>query len=200
MFRNIENTPQLTTKRLILRKFTYDDLEHFYEIFSQDEVNQFLPWYSLTSLEDSKSFFETKFNSVYDDEVGYRYAICLKEDNKPIGYTKVSIDETYDFGYGIRKEFWGKGIATEAGKALLERVKGNGIEYVTAKYDTRNPNSEKVMSKLGLSYKYSFQELWQPKNVLVTFRMHQMNFTKTPDFVYQGYWDKSTVRYVEENL
>ncbi len=200
MIKKIENTPQLTTERLILRKFTYDDLEHFYEIFSEDEVNEFLPWYSLKSLDEAKLFYETKFKSVYDDEVGYRYAICLKEGNLPIGYTKVTMDETYDFGYAIRKEHWAKGIATEAGRALLDRVKENGIEYVTAKYDVRNPNSEKVMSKLGLRYKYSYQELWQPRNILVTYRMHQLNFTKDPDFVYQGYWDKSTVRYIEENL
>ncbi len=37
------NTPTLKSKRLILRKFNENDLEAFYYIFSNKEVNQFLP-------------------------------------------------------------------------------------------------------------------------------------------------------------
>ncbi len=37
------NTPTLKSKRLILRKFNENDLEAFYDIFSNKEVNQFLP-------------------------------------------------------------------------------------------------------------------------------------------------------------
>lgn len=37
------NTPTLNTRRLILRKFNENDLEAFYDIFSDKEVNQFLP-------------------------------------------------------------------------------------------------------------------------------------------------------------
>ena len=37
------NTPTLNTQRLILIKFNENDLEAFYDIFSDKEVNQFLP-------------------------------------------------------------------------------------------------------------------------------------------------------------
>ena len=37
------NTPTLNTQRLILRKFNGNDLEAFCDIFSDKEVNQFLP-------------------------------------------------------------------------------------------------------------------------------------------------------------
>lgn len=37
------NTPTLNTQRLILRKFNENDLGAFYDIFSDKEVNQFLP-------------------------------------------------------------------------------------------------------------------------------------------------------------
>lgn len=36
-------TPILNTCRLILRKFNENDLEAFYDIFSDKEVTQFLP-------------------------------------------------------------------------------------------------------------------------------------------------------------
>lgn len=43
------NTPALTTERLILRKFTKNDIEAVYKIYSDEEVNKFLPWFTLTS-------------------------------------------------------------------------------------------------------------------------------------------------------
>lgn len=37
------NTPILKTERLILRQFTENDLEALYKIYSDNEVNKFLP-------------------------------------------------------------------------------------------------------------------------------------------------------------
>lgn len=44
----------------------------------------------------------------------------MKDDNLPIGYINVRIDDSYELGYGLRKEFWHKGIVTEAGKARYD--------------------------------------------------------------------------------
>lgn len=41
------NTPTLETERLILRKFTEDDLQALYAIYSEEEANRFLPWFPL---------------------------------------------------------------------------------------------------------------------------------------------------------
>lgn len=107
---------------------------------------------------------------------GYAYAICLKEDNFPIGYIKVDMEEHHDFGYGLRKEFWHKGIVTEAGKAVVEQVKKDGLPYITATHDKNNPRSGNIMKKVGMKYCYSYEEQWQPKDISVIFRMYQLNF------------------------
>lgn len=46
------NTPILKTERLILRKFTEDDLEALFLILKDEEVNKFLPWYPMKKLEE----------------------------------------------------------------------------------------------------------------------------------------------------
>lgn len=74
----------------------------------------------------------------------YSFAICLK-DNCPIRYIKVDTDDNHDFGYVLRKEFWHKGTVTEAGKTLIERLKQEGIPYITATHDRNNPRSGGVM-------------------------------------------------------
>ena len=169
------NTPRLETDRLILRKFTEDDLEALYYIHSDEEVNRFLPWFPLRNMEDARAFYEERFVSRYREERAYGYAVCLKENDYPVGYVNVSMDDSYDFGYGLRREFWHRGIITEAGKAVIEQLRRDGIPYITATHDVNNPRSGSVMKRLGMKYRYSYEEQWQPKNIQVIFRMYQLN-------------------------
>ena len=191
------NTPELETERLRLRKFTENDLSALYAIFSDQEVNTYLPWYPLASLADTQSFFEKHFLSVYAKPKGYAYAICLKSDDIPIGYVCVSTREGHDLGYGLRKEFWRRGIVTEAVRAVIQQVKEEGLSYITATHDVNNPHSGRVMQAVGMRYQYSYEEMWQPKNILVTFRMYQLNLDGNENRVYRGYWDQYPKHFVE---
>ena len=121
------NTPTLETGRLILRKFTERDLEWLFLILHDKEVNQFLPWYPIDSIEEAKKFYEERYASKYVQPQAYAYAICLKTDDHPIGYIKVDMEEHHDFGYGLRREFWHQGLVTEAGKAVIAQVKKDGL-------------------------------------------------------------------------
>ena len=192
------NTPILKTEWLILRKFTENDIEALYLILKDEEVNKFLPWYPVKSLEEVKKFYKERFASKYIEPQGYAYAICLKSDNFPIGYIKVDMEEHHDFGYGLRKEFWHQGIVSEAGKAVVEQVKKDGLPYITATHDRNNPRSGSVMKKVGMRYCYSYEELWQPKGFLVTFRMYQLNLDSNSDFVYKRYWNMYENHFIEE--
>ncbi|MBU9726181.1 GNAT family N-acetyltransferase [Diplocloster modestus] len=194
------NTPTLKTERLVLRKFTENDLEAMYIIYSDEEINKFLPWFPLRTMEDTKTFYDKQFADRYTQECGYNYAICLKKDNYPIGYVNVETNDSYDFGYGLRKEFWHKRIVTEAGKAVIKQLRNDGIPYITATHDVNNPRSGGVMRQLGMKYQYSYEEQWQPKNFLVTFRMYQLNLDGNDSRIYKKYWDNSFVHYREANI
>lgn len=194
------NTPELETKRLLLRKFTEEDMEALYQIYSDEEVNRFLPWLPLKDMAEARSFFEARYIEKYKQMRAYAYAICLKKDNDPIGYINVDMEEHHDFGYGLRKEFWHRGIATEAGKAVIAQVKKDGIPYITATHDRNNPRSGGVMKNVGMKYQYSYEEQWKPKDILVTFRMYQLNLDGNKERVYKKYWDRSAVHFVETDL
>ena len=191
------NTPELETERLRLRKFTEQDISAIYAIFSDKEVNTYLPWYPLTSVAEAKTFYEENFVSVYAKPQGYAYAICLKSDGIPIGYIHVSPGESHDLGYGLRREFWHCGIAAEAARAVIHQVKEDGFPYVTATHDVNNPRSGHVMQAVGMRYQYSYEEMWQPKNFLVTFRMYQLNLDGNDGRVYRKYWDSYDNQFVE---
>ena len=193
------NTPRLETERLVLRRFTEEDLDAIYRIFSDVEVNTFLPWFPLKSAEDAKAFYETRFAARYALGSAYSYAVCLK-GGEPIGYVNVGAEDAFDLGYGLRREFWGRGIITEAGRAVIERLKKDGIPYITATHDVKNPRSGGVMRRLGMKYRYSYEERWQPKDLTVTFRMYQLNLDGNRDRVYRGYWDASDIHFVEKDV
>ena len=127
----------------------------------------------------------------YRQPYGYKYAICLKNDNIPIGYVNIDINEPHDLGYGLLKAFWRNGIVTEAANAVIHQAKKDGIPYITATHDIKNPRSGNVMKRLGMLYQYSYEEQWQPKNILTTFCMYQLNFDGQDKRVYKGYLDQS---------
>lgn len=192
------NTPTLETERLLLRKFTRNDLEALYLIYSDEEVNRFLPWFPFKTMEDAGRFYEETLQDYYRLPQAYRYAVCLRKENIPIGYVNVATDDAHDFGYALAKKFWHKGIITEAGKAVIAQLKKDHIPYITATHDVNNPRSGEVMKRLGMQYQYSYEEQWQPKDFLVTFRMYQLNLDGNAARVYRKYWEQSAVHYVEQ--
>ncbi|SJZ69602.1 GNAT family N-acetyltransferase [Anaerorhabdus furcosa] len=183
------NTPTIETKRCILRKFTLDDVDDFYELMSNERVNKYIPLLPFKSKDEAKEFLIKSHIEKYNNVSSYRYAVCVKDINKVIGYVGLSQSECNDFGYAIHEDYWHQGYASEVCEAVLKQLKQDGIEYITATHDVNNPNSGKVMKKLGMQYKYSYHEIWQPKNFMVTFRMYQLNFIDN-DFTYMGYWNK----------
>lgn len=56
------------------------------------------------------------------------------------------------------------------------------------------------MKRLGMKYQYSYEEQWQPKNILVVFRMYQLNLDGNDNRVYKEYWNHSAVHYIEADL
>lgn len=124
--------------------------------------------------------------------------MCLSKDNVPIGYVNVSLDESYDLGYGLLPQFRGIGIMSEAVKAGICRIREDGLPYVTATHDVNNPRSGEVMKRAGMTYRYSYREFWKPKNFWVTFRMYQLNFDGDDTFLYSGYIGRNGNFFIED--
>lgn len=164
------------------------------------EVNAFLPILPIDTPDKAKTHLETNYFKKYEQGKNLHFAVCLKTNNIPIGFMNVAEDDSHDLGYGLSRSFWNRGFITEAGRKLIEYLRGTNIPYITATHDIKNPGSGKVMQKLGLSYRYTYHEQWQPKDILVNFRMYQLDFDGRHAPTYMRYWNTYPVHYVEENL
>ena len=165
---------EIVTKRLLLRKLQKEDSGFFHKLLSDQEVNRFLPWFPVRSMGETEQFLKERYLTVYEKGEGYAYVICLKETGTPVGYVNISGEESHDLGYGLARQYWN--------------------------HDRENIPSGKVMRKLGMSYQYSYEEQWQPKNYKVIFRLYQLNFTMPKEWRYDRYWKESQIHFVEEEL
>ena len=82
------------------------------------------------------------------------FAITLAADGSFIGIIGLAISPQHsraELGYWIGKPFWGKGYATEAGRAILQYgFEELGLRRIHAGYFSNNPASGRVQQKLGM--------------------------------------------------
>ena len=152
-----KGTKRIETERLILRPFTAQDGPFMFKNWCSDpDVNRFLTWPVHASVEVSNrlaALWEEKANK---PDV-YQWAIVYKEIGEPIGSLAVvrCWEETSrcELGYCIGKAWWGKGIMTEAVKAVVSYlIQDVGFNRVGACHDVNNPASGKVMRKSGMTF------------------------------------------------
>ena len=150
-------TMELNTERLILRRFSINDAENMIKNWANDDdVTKYLTWPTHNSIEVTKYVLKDWIKN-YENNDFYNWAIILKEINEPIGSIG-AVEKNDDIkmvhiGYCIGKNWWNKGIVSEALNELIkyffEKV---GVNRIEARYDPNNLNSGKVMSKCGMKY------------------------------------------------
>lgn len=134
----------LETNRLILRRYSDDDLDDLFEYLSDDAVVKFEP-YRAMNLE------ETKENLKWRIETDEMIAVELKEKHKMIGniYLGKRDFNSLEIGYVFNRAFWGKGYAKESCEAIVKYSFQKGIHRIFAECDPENVNSWKLLESLG---------------------------------------------------
>ena len=146
----------LNTERLVLRPWEEADAEECFKYAVDPEIGSPCGWPAHTSVEDSRNVIKNVLNGPEC------YAICLKENGKPIGSIELMLheksiktqgDNECELGYWLGKPYWGKGIIPEAAKELLRRAfEDLGKEKVWCGYYEGNEKSKRVQEKLGFTY------------------------------------------------
>jgi RimJ/RimL family protein N-acetyltransferase len=81
-------------------------------------------------------------------------AYAITEDGELRGVITMNFDARSrcgDLGYWIGQPFWGRGLATEAVRAILDfGFRELGLNRVQASHLSRNPSSGRVMKKAGM--------------------------------------------------
>jgi RimJ/RimL family protein N-acetyltransferase len=147
--------PEIETSRLYLRQFSMADLNDLSAIRSDPEVMRFIGTGQPHSVDQVKESLEHILAGWKQHGFG-RWAVVHKPDKKLIGWSGLAfLDETdeIEIGYGIAKDYWGRGFTTEAAAASIrygfEELKLNRIVAVAM---PENIASRRVMEKIGMKY------------------------------------------------
>lgn len=145
----------IESDRLIFRRFTLDDLPLLVEQRSDPEVNKFLGGTKLQNPEALGKRIRF-YMSCYESHGFGMCAMVWKQTGKMIGSAGLQpLDGTdeIEVGYSMTKDYWGKGIGTEAAKAWLEHgFRDHALDRIVAVAHTENWASRHIMEKLGMKY------------------------------------------------
>lgn len=146
------------TPRLLLRSFTWDDVDDMARIRADPVVMTFLG--GPRTYADTKQQFESILNS-YEKDSFDLWAIIHKADNSFIGRCGLmpqvvdGLPEN-EMGYILASEYWGRGLATEAARAVRDYgFKQRGFNRLIALIAPDNIASQNVAMKVGLTYEKS---------------------------------------------
>ena len=147
-----KGTVRIETKRLILRPFCFDDAEAMYHGWMSDErVAKYTSWYAHTDIEQTRSYIGYVLS--LESERAYNWVIEF--ENKPVGTINVCYSderaEICGIAYALDSDYWGKGIVTEAMKAVAAFL-FDCVHYrkIIAGCDSENTGSRRVMEKVGM--------------------------------------------------
>ena len=144
------------------------DESMYYDIYrnSLDEDNRkYVPDEVFESLEEAKEVVDQIIKN-YDSKDGpFVYAIIRKDDKANIGYVQlVKIDDGWEIGYHIAKEYTRCGYATEAVNLFLEYLKNNtDLKEIYGIALADNKASRRVLEKCGFKLIFEGSGMYQGK-------------------------------------
>ena len=147
----------LRTPRLVLRRLTGADLDALVELDADPEVTRFINGGRPTPRERLAADVLPSWLDGYGEHGLGVYA--AEEAGRFVGWFALSRE--HELGWRLRRDVWGRGLATEGARALLETAFTLlGADRVWAQTMTVNHRSRRVMDKLGLSHVRTFFADW----------------------------------------
>jgi RimJ/RimL family protein N-acetyltransferase len=144
------------TERLVLRPWAEDDLDALAAIFADPAFWHF-PFRRSLTREETEQFIARQLDHWATNGFGC-WAVELKTDGSLAGYVGLSIPTwlpqvlpAVEVGWRLRPDLWGKGLATEGGRASLSYgYEALGLDRIIALVMPDNVASLRVAAKLGM--------------------------------------------------
>ena len=158
-------TFNIETERLILREFRESDLDGMFELDSDPEVHRYLGNKPVKTKEESQRIIASALKQYKERGIG-RWAVIEKSSGEFMGWSGIRLNTEYnmngftryyDVGYRLIKRYWGKGFATESGKAAVNYAFNVlKLPELYATTEIGNQASHNALLKIGLHYVEDF--------------------------------------------
>lgn len=165
--------PHIAKGKVILRKIVESDIDGLFEIYNNENVFTYIPG-EIKKNRDTVQKMIGHFERDFNKRKAIFLGICSAEAPSEI----VGVAEMFEYdakvnmitiGYRLSKRNWGKGIATEAVRAMVDYlVNTAGINRIQAFVMPANENSQKVLQKNSFIKEGIMRQsqYWQGKGVV----------------------------------
>jgi RimJ/RimL family protein N-acetyltransferase len=158
----------LSTDRLLLRRWSEEDLAPFRRMNADPQVMEFMP--KLLTAEESDAMVD-RIEAHFEERGFGLFAAELKESGEFIGFVGLSVPgfeapfmPAVEVGWRIAVEFWGRGLATEAAREVLRYgFEALGLESAVSFTVPGNLRSRRVMEKIGMRMEGEFEHPLLPE-------------------------------------
>jgi RimJ/RimL family protein N-acetyltransferase len=162
---------ELTTERLTLRQWRDEDSEPLYEIYVQPGYLETMP---PLDLEQTRAQVE-RFSRAWEEDGYCQWATCDRGTRELVGRIGLFCHHDWplsdrrvpEIGWVLHQDFWGKGLATEGGRAGVEvwRRQLPDEPQLISITTPENCRSRGVMNRCGLTLRgtahwHGFDVVW----------------------------------------
>ena len=164
----------MKTKRLMLKIFSLDYVDRMARLHTDPEVMAFFP--GIKTRDETTEWIE-KCLTMYHRHGHSFYAVETIESGEFVGYCGLIVQpdvdgrEEIEIGYGLAREYWGRGYALEAAVACreygFERLKA---ERLISLVRPENVRSRRVAERNGMSPGKTVHHFGFPHIVYTAFR------------------------------
>jgi len=151
-----ELRPELETERLLLRPFALFDAPAVARLAGDREIAAGTLTVPHPYPDGAAEEWIATHGQRFRDGVSAVFAIVSRDGDELVGAVGLEIDrdhERAELGYWVGREHWGRGVATEAARAVLGHGFGTlGLHRIHAAYFAHNPRSGRVLEKLGMTH------------------------------------------------
>jgi RimJ/RimL family protein N-acetyltransferase len=154
----------LETVRLYFRRLTIEDAGLLFELDSDPETMRFISKGEPTPRDRIDKVIMPRVLGYYRSWPPQGFWIAhLRENQEFIGWFHLRPDkivpDEMELGYRLKRSVWGRGLATEGSRALVQRAFGDwDYPKVCARTLAINIASRRVLEKTGLQFEADF--LW----------------------------------------
>jgi RimJ/RimL family protein N-acetyltransferase len=149
---------EIETERLTLRRWRTEDLDDLTAIFTKPEV-WWYPHRRGWSSDETKAFLDRRI-ALWRTRGWTQWAVDHRQDERLIGYLGLEpprflpeVMPTVEVGWRLDPGYWGRGLATEGGRAALGfGFEVLGLDEIVSIYEPENVASGRVMRRLGMRH------------------------------------------------
>ncbi|WP_239139832.1 GNAT family N-acetyltransferase [Actinoplanes campanulatus] len=153
----MRDSTRLETPRLVLRHWTDDDLDPMAAINADPEVMRWIRNGQPLDRDGTAERLAT-WRRHWDEHGFGLFALTLRDTGELAGFTGLAVPTflpeilpNVEIGWRLARKHWGRGLATEAARAVLAHARDDlGMKHLVSIHQVGNEASARVMLKIGM--------------------------------------------------